>query len=527
MGSGMQLAGLLVCLLSCTAAVAAQRPDSTATIVGRVSGPDERPLAEAAVLVGSLCAHTDSLGGYRIERVPPGTVRVSVRVIGYTRRDTTLTLHAMRTSRWDVQLAVSAYSLMSEGIARQNRSADSANTANGTTDSAASGLILSHGTGAPPYERFGARLLADLARRRGSDSNTVISPLSAGMALALVAGGASDATYAALTRVIEVGTLDATLLAQRDSLLLLALSHRSDVTLEVANALWLSLSYRVRPAYVAKASHAYVSRVSTVDLTTDAAVGVVNGWVAEKTHGKIPTILAGPLSDTTALVVTNAVYFHGLWLKAFDSAATRPLAFHIRPGAAVLVPGMERTAEIGYFRGAAMQAIRLPYRGGRAALYVILPDSGTRVEDAESLLASGGLPPLASAYSFRDVHLRLPRVHAEATMGLETSLMALGAAIAFDCGKADFRAMLILIAGQNACIGSITQKTYIDIDEKGTEAAVVTAIGMVTTTGVSVPPPPIEFIVDRPFLIVLRDEVSGVALFMGRIVDTGTSIVRR
>lgn len=518
---------LIASLLLYTAPVTAQRPDSTASIVGRVFGPDGKPVASATVRAGSLGAATDSAGNYRVEHLPAGAVRVIARAIGYGRRDTTLTLTSRQTVRWDARLGEDPFAKMFAEEERQNRLADSANAANGMIDSAAAARIPLHGAGDPPYERFGARLLANLARARGADSNTVISPLSAGMALALVAGGALDSTYGALSRTIDGGAFDATALARRDSLLVASLSARRDVTLEVANALWMSPHYRVTPEYVAKASQAYASRVSTIDLTTSAGIGIVNAWVAEKTHGKISTIFSEPLSDTTALVVTNAVYFHGLWLKAFDSAATRPLAFHVRPGATDSVAGIERTASLGYFRGVGMQVVRLPYRSGRAALYVVLPDSATHIEDAESALASGGVPHATSGYKFRDVHLILPRVHAEATMSLDAPLRALGAGIAFDCQKADFRAMLILVSEEHACIKRVTQKTYIDIDEKGTEAAAVTAIETVVTTAIEVRPPPIEFIVDRPFLIVLRDEVSGVPLFMGRIVSPGSVIARR
>ncbi|MEO8620537.1 MAG: serpin family protein [bacterium] len=524
MGSCTRFVSLIVSVLFLASAAAAQRPDSTASVVGRVFDTDGKALESAVVRAGSTAVATDASGLYRVEHLPAGRISALVRRIGYAPRDTTLTLSANRTTHWDVRLTHHSFGQLSAADVRKNRIADSANVANGMIDSAAAGLIPSHGAGDPPYEKFGARLLGKLALERGADSNTVISPLSAGMALALAASGASGLTFAGLTRALDARSLRITALAQRDSLLLNTLSKRSDVVLEVSNALWLSPNYRIQPDYATKASSAYASRVTAIDLRRQAGIDVVNEWANEKTHGKIPKIFGGPLSDTSALVITNAVYFHGLWLKAFDKAATRPMAFHRRAGVTDSVPGMERREATGYFRGAAMQAIRLPYRSGRAALYVILPDSGTRVEDAEALLANGGLPHLASAFKFRDVHLRLPRVHAEATMSLAVSLKALGATVAFDCDRADFRSMLVLKPGENACIRNVTQKTYIDIDEVGTVAAAVTAIEMMTTT--SAPPPPIEFIVDRPFLIVLRDEVSGVPLFMGRIVNPGTSIRR-
>jgi serine protease inhibitor len=417
-------------------------------------------------------------------------------------------------------VAVVAYLLSSVPLACQRPGSPAA-----AIDSAARGLLAKRAPGDVPYDRFGARLFAGLAQSRGSDSNTVISPLSAGMALALVAAGANGATYDALTHVIGADLLNPAGLARRDSLLLFALSARKDVVLEIANALWLSPRYTIQPSYVAKAGSAYRSQVRSVALNTAAGVATVNAWAKEKTHGKIPLILDAPLSDTTAVVVTNAVYFRGVWLEEFAVTATRPLDFHSRPERSESVPGMERTGHLAYLRGTGMQVVRLPYRGGKASLFVLLPDTGVRIENVESRLAESGLSSMLSEYQWRDVHLRMPRVHAEASMDLKQSLKLLGATIAFTCEQADFRSMLVLrVADQRACIGDVKQKTFLDIDEKGTVAAAVTAVSMSMADSAEQPQPPIEFIVDRPFLFVLRDEVSGVPLFMGRIVQPGTTL---
>jgi serine protease inhibitor len=378
-----------------------------------------------------------------------------------------------------------------------------------------------YAAGDAPYERFGRRLFAEIARGRG-DTNTILSPLSAGIALALVTGGATGTTYDSLVHVLGAGTLDATALARRDSRLFESLASRKDVTLEVANALWVSPRYTVQKAYVDMGKRSYRSQVSTVPLNTAEGVDKINAWAKDKTHGKIPRILGDPLPDTTALVVTNAVYFHGMWLTEFDIAATKPLDFHGPNGEVQSVPAMERTAPLAYMRDSGIQVVRLPYRGDKVALFVILPDAGVRIEDVESRLALRGLPAKQTGYTTTDVRLRLPRVHAEASIDLLPALKSLGASIAFDCTRADFGAMFVFKENQRACVGSAVQKVFIDIDEKGTTAAAVTAMSMIVHDSTS--PPPIQFIVDRPFLFVLRDEVSGVPLFMGRIVSPGTSL---
>ncbi len=501
----------------------AQRVDSTATIVGRVVSSEGSRLDNARVVVGARWTEPDSSGVFRIDRLPAGQVRVRVISIGYERRDTTLTLVDGRTVRWDVRLTEGGFLRMAREEAIAQRMADSVNAINGGIDSAMAGLISKRAAGEPAYERFGALLLQHVARQRGLDSNTFISPLSAGVALAVAASGARGTTYQSMARLLGAEALGADALASRDSALLGVLSKRSDVALDIANALWISPHYAIRPTFVAKTEQAYGARTSRLDLSTDSSVKVVNAWVSEKTHGVIRSILNQPLRKSTALFITNVVYFRGLWLTPFDSSRTRSLAFHSQPGSVDSVPGMERTAHLGYYRGDRVQIVRLPYRSGRTALYIVLPDSGTTIERAETQLVLGVLPRGVSDLQSRDVHLRMPRVHAEATMDFIPSLRALGDGLPFECEHADFSLML-QFEGQRACIERVTQRTYLDIDEKGAIAVAVTGASIGTT---SVPPPPIEFIVDRPFLIILRDEVSGVPLFMGRIVRPGTSLWKK
>ncbi|MGI9091828.1 MAG: serpin family protein, partial [Gemmatimonadaceae bacterium] len=167
-------------------------------------------------------------------------------------------------------------------------------------------------------------------------------------------------------------------------------------------------------------------------------------------------------------------------------------------------------------RDSGYQMVRVPYAGDHVAMYVILPDSGdTGV--LERRFAEHGWPASLGARANRSVHLVLPKLHVEQETDLLPLLRKPGAGIALDCKRADFRGLAIDRAGRpprELCIGKALQKVFIDVDEEGTEAAAVTGIGMVTTTAVIVPT---EFIVDRPFFILVRDEVTGADLFVGTI----------
>jgi serpin B len=245
-------------------------------------------------------------------------------------------------------------------------------------------------------------------------------------------------------------------------------------------------------------------------------VTAINDWASAATHGKIARVLTEPLPDTTMLFIANAVYFKGKWATPFDSSATGPHGFTLRSGRRISVPMMHRTGKLLYWRESGYQMVSLPYEGGHVAMYVILPDSSDATALA-SRFAAHGFPVNLSAPSARLVNLTLPRLHVEQKIDLGPLLERLGAGIAFDCRRADFGDMALDTSGQPyhpLCIGKATQNVYFDVDEKGTEAAAVTGIGMVTATAAQIP---IDFVVDRPFLLVLRDESTGANLFVASI----------
>jgi serpin B len=240
--------------------------------------------------------------------------------------------------------------------------------------------------------------------------------------------------------------------------------------------------------------------------------------VDSATHSGIERILDEPFSDSTRLFIANAVYFKGKWLDEFEKSQTRRRDFRLASGAVIQVNGMERTGEIGYQRGAGYQTIRLPYRGGRFAMYVVLPDSGKSVVALEHEFAQNGWPGSLVQKDFREVHYVIPRLHVEETYELIPALKSLGIRRAFDCDLAEFSSMAVANNARDSiplCIGGATQKVYLDVDEEGTEAAAVTGIIAVTIT--SLPPPPLQFIVDRPFLLTIRDELTGADVFIGVI----------
>jgi serpin B len=488
-------------------AAGAQAPGSP--LAGKVDDAESgRGVWGARIVAGPRVAQSDSLGDWSFASMTPGPTRVRVLRIGFRPFDTTVVIPAVGQMRLDVHL-------QSRAVDRAMELAAKAETGAGRIDSSAFGLLRHSGSDSSlTFGAFGARFLYAVAGARAPDSNTIVSPTSAAFALSIPLLGAGGSTATEIATALGIQGMSRDVVRRRTAAAMTAGTGRSDVQLEIANAIWVDTSVRLNPHFVDEVS-SYRAVARTKALAAPGTVNDVNKWADSVTHGKIAKVLDKPLPDTSQLFVANAVYFKGKWLQPFEKKVTRPRDFRLASGNVVKVAGMERTGHVGYARGDRYQMIRLPYRGGRFAMYVVLPDAGTPAAVIEQAFATRGMPASLAQKDFREVHVVLPRLHAELSYDLAPALKALGIHRAFDCNDADFHEIATNVAGIGLCIGKLSQVVYLDVDEEGTEAAAVTGIGMVTATALG--PPPLEFIVDRPFLILLRDEPTGADLFVGTI----------
>lgn len=479
-------------------------------IEGRITDRGGMPVRGAVARAGARGSRSDSLGHYTLDSLPAGSVAVRFLAIGLDARDTTVTVSDGRHTRLDIQLI--------DGYRRRLETHLQAAGHAGTIDSMAEGLIRTEAAGFT-YESFGTRLLAHLVGRRTANANTIFSPLSGGQALAIALVGAAGPTADGIAGALGATGWGGDSLAAVNSRFIHRLARRTDVTLRVANALWVDSSARVHPAFTSRISALYPGAFRTTPLYRQAGVDRINRWADSMTSGKIPTLFSEPLDSMVKLVITNAVYIKAAWLMPFDTAATRDRPFVTGDGRRVMIPTMELTTDLSYHRGARYQSVRLPFRAGLTALYVILPDSGLSTVLLLAELTTHGWRLPDAEKGRRKVHLQLPRLHLQDTIDLKSPLGAMGMATAFDTHKADFSRMFDLQRDENASIGKASQRVTLDLDEEGAVAAAVTALEMVVTTSVREEPPTIEFLVDRPFLFLLRDERSGSALFVGYIAD--------
>lgn len=291
--------------------------------------------------------------------------------------------------------------------------------------------------------------------------------------------------------------------------------------LSVANAMWRQSGYPVEAAFVDTLKNRLGAEVREADFqrAPAEAVKAVNAWAAQATRDKIRDVLTErQLDPQTRVILANAIYFKARWEHEFSEGVTRPAPFRLLDGTRVHVPTMH---DMGYrptSRDGNLHALQLPYTGGAVAMIVLLPDAGT-LEQAERELDGARLERLIQSMKNQQTELAVPKFRVESSFLLKTSLQALGLATAFT-PRADFSRVS---KEPGFALTEVIHKTFVDVNEKGTEAAAVT---VPMAAGSAPPRKVVEFRVDRPFLFVIRDLPTKTTLFMGRLVDPRSGSVK-
>ena len=385
-------------------------------------------------------------------------------------------------------------------------------------------------------------LAVDLHRQLATgDENLCVSPYSIESALAMTFAGADGATRTEMARVLHLtndGTAPASFAALQHSLEemsartadLVKESKRfggpgEPITLNIANRLFAQKYYDFRQAFLSLVKENYGAAFEALDFVANASAATqhINRWVADQTRGKIRDLIpADALNKLTRLVLANALYLKAPWADPFSEKATQPEPFHVRGGATVDVPMMRKTAEFGYAKREGFAAVSIPYVGDDLQFLVLIPDAVNGLRALESKLTADVLAE-CTKFEAQDVDLHLPKFKIEPpTIALAEEFKALGMKTAFDVprGSANFDKVAPRKPNDYLYISNIFHKTFIAVDEKGTEAAAATAVVMMRATAIARPkPPPIEVKVDRPFVYAIEYVPSGVCLFLGRVTD--------
>jgi serine protease inhibitor len=352
-----------------------------------------------------------------------------------------------------------------------------------------------------------------LFRRLGSaesDSNVFVSPLSASMALGMAMNGASGTTFDEMRVTLGFGSASEAEIDQGyKSLIVLLRGLDPTVDFRIANSIWTREGFPVTPAFLDAGRTWFDAQVSSLDFNSPTAVTSINAWVSTATAGKIPTIL-DQIRDDEVMFLINAIYFKGSWRARFDPALTIDAPFH---GIAGDQPTklMHREGPMRYLQAPLFSAVDLPYGNSAYSMTVVLPNAGQSVDGVLSALQSNAWLTWMTQFRDAEVDLYLPRLKLTWERMLIPDLQALGMRAAFQAGGADFTRMSPL--GDQLFISTVKQKTYVDVNEEGTEAAAVTNVGV---TLVSLPVRT-SFRVDRPYIFAIRERLSGTILFLGAI----------
>ncbi|NBC33177.1 MAG: hypothetical protein GVY13_10930 [Alphaproteobacteria bacterium] len=348
----------------------------------------------------------------------------------------------------------------------------------------------------------------------------VISPYSLAAALTMTAQGAEGETAAALAARLAPTGADLGEAARAHARAADALrAQTEDVALAIANAVWGSDHLPWRQSFLERLRGRFAADIRLVDFGDPGTVGQINAWVAEQTGGMIPS-LVDRLPAETGMVLTNAVYFRGIWSTPFDPEETQAEAFILAGGETRNVPMMRRyDRHYRYAESDSFQAVALPYGAGGVEMLVLVPRTGP---DGAALADPATLATMAGEVrpSPRPGTVALPRLDLVFDTRLRDVLSGLGLGVAFAPQQADFTSMADVEPGV-LYLDNVVHKTALTLDEEGTEAAAVTGV-IVGVTSAMEPSAPFTLVADHPFVFAIRHIETGAVLFLGHVADPGS-----
>jgi len=343
--------------------------------------------------------------------------------------------------------------------------------------------------------------------------NIFISPSGVGIALAMTYNGASGTTKQAMAKALELEGL-ALPDINSSNMALKALLENPDpeVKLTIANSLWANENVSLNPEFLKTNQKFYQAQVTNLDFSNPGAVKSINNWVSNNTDENIKQIVTR-IPPNQILFLINAIYFKGQWTQKFDPKQTTPYPFKLLSGQNKQVPMMFQSGNYNYYETENLQAVTLPYgKNKNIGFHIFLPKQNSSLQAFYRELNAENWKLWMSKFRKTEGSIRLPKFKIDYKVKLAKALTALGMGEAFS-SKADFSGI-----GKQLAISDVTHKTFVEVNEEGTEAAAATSIGVVVTS-IRQKPEPFEMIVDRPFFCAISDRQTGTILFMGSIVN--------
>ncbi|MFS0514054.1 serpin family protein [Nostoc sp. UIC 10607] len=361
--------------------------------------------------------------------------------------------------------------------------------------------------------KFGFKLFSEVLKG-DNEKNVFISPSSIAIALAMTYNGASGSTQQAMAKTLELQGMNLPEINSSYAAVLKQLLDNQDakVQLSIANSLWANQDVSFAPDFLKRTQDFYQAKVSNLNFKDAAASSIINNWVEENTKGKITKIVE-TIEPNQVLFLINAIYFKGNWSNQFDKSQTAQYPFYITSGRRKQHPMMSQEGDYRYYENEQFQAVSLPYgKDGKLSFYIFLPKQNSNLKAFYQNLNVENWQKWMTQFNKQKGFIRLPRFKIDYDVTLNDALKTLGMEEAFS-DKANFSGM-----GKNFAISQVKHKTFVEVNEEGTEAAAATSVGIVATS-LREEPEPFRMIVERPFFCAIRDNQTGNLLFMGSIIE--------
>jgi len=361
---------------------------------------------------------------------------------------------------------------------------------------------------------FAFRFL-DQVYRSVPDSNLFLAPLSASMALGMTMNGASGTTFDEMRTTLGFGSMSLGQINEgyRD-LIQLLLTLDASVEMGIGNSIWYREGFPVRADFLDRTRSYFDAEVSALDFANPAAADIINSWVRGETKGKIEEIVEAPIDAATIMFLINAIYFKGDWTHRFPKDKTTQATFTGESGATGAVPLMELADTLLYAETQSYQAVDLPYGGKAFSMTLLLPRSNVPIKELIESLTPAVWGQIVASLRPKMGTVHLPRFRMEWERELKDNLKAMGMQVPFG-GLADFSGLSYEAVQRGVYISKVKQKTFVNVDEEGTEAAGVTSVELRELGN----PDRFVFRADRPFLFVIRERFTETILFAGILVE--------
>jgi len=365
--------------------------------------------------------------------------------------------------------------------------------------------------------QFGFKLFREINESEATDKNIFVSPLSVSFALGMTYNGADGETRDAMAATLELAGLSPEEINRSYRHVIDVLSQLDPaVAFAIANSIWYRDGFPISPEFVDLNRTYFDALVRGLDFGQSWAADTINHWVDANTNGKITEIINPPIPIETVMYLINAIHFKGDWTLPFDTGSTKNRVFTRADGSKIERPIMQTDTLLQYFENDLFQAVDLPYGNGDFSMAVLLPRYGYTPDDIIAQMTPEYWAVLVESFSDTGLQLGLPKFRFEYEKSLNDVLQSMGMAIAFAMGGADFGNMvtdMAMLPG-NLYISNVKHKSFVQVDEIGTEAAAVTVVEIGVTSMEKV-----LMLATRPFVFVIHEHETGSILFMGKIVD--------